>query len=81
MPLGALPQNQLDALPLQTMDQATAPSSVLVVGKKEAEVRSVSVRRSGQGAGSMTTLQGFDLHDLLDILSEEIETRRCSGIR
>jgi hypothetical protein len=34
MPLGALPQNQLDALPLQTMAQATAPSSVLVVGKK-----------------------------------------------
>lgn len=34
MPLGAIPQNQIDALPLVTAAQAAAPTVVTVVGQK-----------------------------------------------
>jgi threonyl-tRNA synthetase len=48
---------------------------VLVVGKREAQVRSVSLRRTGKAsAGNAVTT--VDLHDLIELLSEEIETRR-----
>lgn len=34
MPLGALPQNQIEALPLQTAAEATAATSITIVGNK-----------------------------------------------
>lgn len=34
MPLGALPQNQIESLPLQTAAEATAPTSITFVGNK-----------------------------------------------
>jgi len=48
---------------------------IIVVGKREAEVRSASVRRSGQGSRGKG-VETFDLHDLLEMLKEEINSRR-----
>lgn len=47
---------------------------ILVIGEREAQVRSVSVRRSGQKKGGRICT--VDLHDLVEMLAEEVRSRK-----